>query len=99
MIIVTGRAVARPETLDDLLAVSLEHVRRSRTEPGCLLHSVHHDAEDPLALVFYEQWADRDALAAHFKVPASREFVAALSALAADPPTMDIFTAEPFAFR
>ena len=31
-------------------------------EPGCLLHSVHHDVEDPNRLVFVEHWADHDAL-------------------------------------
>ncbi|MBL8775775.1 MAG: antibiotic biosynthesis monooxygenase [Acidimicrobiales bacterium] len=90
MIIVTGSVVVRPEDLDEAVAVSLEHVRRSRTEPGCLLHSVHHDVEDPNRLVFLEQWADRAALDAHFAVPASLEFVTRLSALATEPPTMEI---------
>ena len=94
MIIVTGSVQGRPDTIDDLLAVSLTHVHRSREEPGCLLHSVHFDAEDPLRLVFLEQWADADALRAHFAVPASREFVNALSALAAAPPEMHIYDAE-----
>jgi quinol monooxygenase YgiN len=54
MIIVTGSVRARPETFDEILAASLEHVRRSRTEPGCLMHSVHQNVEDPLTLVFVE---------------------------------------------
>lgn len=90
MIIVTGSVVVRPEALDEAVAVSLAHVRRSRTEPGCLLHSVHHDVEDPNRLVFLEQWTDRTALDAHFVVPASLEFVTRLSALATEPPTMEI---------
>ena len=94
MIIVTGSVQGRPDTIDALLAESLLHVRRSREEPGCLLHSVHFDAEEPLRLVFLEQWADADALRAHFAVPASREFVRELSTLAAAPPEMDIYDAE-----
>lgn len=90
VIIVTGSVVVRPEDLDEAVAVSLEHVRRSRAEPGCLLHSVHLDVEDPNRLVFLEQWADRAALDAHFAVPESGAFVAALSALAAAPPAMEI---------
>ena len=97
MIIVTGSVRARPETLDELIALSLEHVRRSRSEPGCLLHSVHRDVEDPLRLVFVEHWADREALQRHFEVPASLAFVTDVSELAAEPPEMDIFDAEPFA--
>lgn len=90
MIIVTGSVVVRPDDLDRAVAVALEHVRRSRTEPGCLLHSVHHDVEDPDRLMFLEHWADRAALDAHFAVPASADFVRRISALAAAPPTIEI---------
>ena len=95
MLIVTGSVTARPDTIDELLAISLEHVRRSRTEPGCLLHSVHRDAEDELRLVFLEQWADGDALRAHFAVPASNEFVQRAQALAAGATSIQIFEASP----
>ncbi len=94
VIIVTGSVVGRVESLDELVAVSLEHVRRSRTEPGCISHAVHFDVEDPNRLVFVERWSDRDALAAHFGVPESGAFVRAASKLAAAPPTMEIYEAE-----
>jgi quinol monooxygenase YgiN len=94
MILVTGSVLARAETLDELLRLSVEHVRRSRAEAGCLSHAVHRDAENPLRLVFAEEWADSAALEAHFAVPASREFAKALRRLAAEPPTMKVYTAE-----
>ena len=93
MIIVTGSIEARPETVDDLVTLSLEHVRRSRTEPGCVAHAVHRDVERPLRLVFVEEWADPGALAAHFAVPASRDFVQRAAALAAGPPRMHVYEA------
>jgi quinol monooxygenase YgiN len=43
--------------------------------------------------VFIEQWADRAALAAHFAVPASRDFVRSLQSLAAAATTIEIFEA------
>lgn len=95
MILVTGHVRARPERLDEVLALSLAHVQRSRLEPGCILHTVHQDVEDPNRVVFVEQWADRDALAAHFEVPASLEFVHAVGGLAAEPPELQLFDAEP----
>ena len=95
MIIVTGSFLARPDTVDELLRLSLEHVHRSRTEPGCLLHSVHRDVEEPLRLVFLEHWEDADALAAHFHVPASVEFATALRGLAAERPHMAVYDASP----
>ena len=93
MIIVTGSVQVRPEAIDEALAVSLEHVRRSRAEPGCLLHSVHQDVEDPSRVVFLEHWSDLDALGAHFKVAASLDFVNAVTALATTPPSIEIYEA------
>ena len=93
MIVVTGSVTAREETLGEVRKLSLEHVRRSRGEPGCISHAVHVDCEEPLRLVFIEQWADRAALLAHFAVPASREFVRALQPLAAAASTIEIYDA------
>jgi quinol monooxygenase YgiN len=94
VLIVTGSIHARPDTIDAVLTLSLEHVRRSRQEPGCLLHSVHRDAEDPLRLVFLEHWEDADALRAHFAVPASNAFVREAGALADGSTKMEIYEAE-----
>ena len=91
MIIVTGSVTATPETFDEVRRISLEHVHRSRTEPGCISHAVHVDCENPLRLVFFDQWADRAALLAHFAVPASRDFVRALQSLAAAATTIEIY--------
>ena len=95
MLIVTGSIEARPESIDEVLALSLAHVRRSRAEPGCLLHSVHRDVEQPLRLVFLEHWADADALRAHFRVPESGAFVSAVAALAATRPEISVYDASP----
>ncbi len=93
MIVVTGSVTARQDTFEEARRLSLEHVRRSRAEPGCISHSVHVDCESPLRLVFIEQWADRAALTAHFAVPAARNFVRAIGPLAAGPPTLEIYDA------
>lgn len=95
LVIVTGSIVARPETLDELLTISLEHVRRSRSEPGCISHNVHRDVEDPSRLVFVERWTDRERLGAHFRVPASVAFAGRAGQLAAKPPSMEIHAARP----
>ncbi len=93
MIVVTGSVTARPDTFDEVRKLSLEHVHRSRTEPGCISHAVQVDCENPLKLVFFEQWADRAALLTHFAVPASRDFVRALQSLAAAATTIEIYDA------
>ena len=93
MIVVTGSVTARADSFDEVRRLSLEHVRRSRTEPGCISHAVSIDCENPLRLVFFEQWADRAALLAHFAVPASGDFVRALQSLAAAATTIELYGA------
>ena len=93
MIIVTGSLTARADTLDPLLALSLAHVQRSRAEPGCLEHGVAIDAQDSRRLFFFERWADRETLAVHFKVPASRDFAKQVAGLVASPPTLEMYDA------
>ena len=93
MIIVTGSVLARPETFDEILRISTEHVLRSRVEPGCISHAVHSDTEEPLRLHFLERWTDMAALKTHFLVPASGETVRAMAALCTEPPSMQIYEA------
>jgi len=97
MIIVMGSVVAQQGRYAQALALSQEHVARSRAEPGCLAHAVHADTENPLRLVFIEQWASALALWDHFKVPASRAFAQAITALAQGQPTMAVYDASTLA--
>jgi len=93
MLVVTGSATAKPDTLEELKRISLDHVRRSRKEPGCVSHGVAADCENPLRLVFFERWADAAALKAHFDVPASREFWRRLQELSSETTEIAIYEA------
>ena len=94
MIIVTGSLVVKEGSLTDALTLSIEHVRRSRAENGCISHAVHQDAENPARLVFVEEWSDNATLAAHFAVPASRAFAKAIGELAVEAPKLNVFEAK-----
>ncbi|MBP6014798.1 MAG: antibiotic biosynthesis monooxygenase [Alphaproteobacteria bacterium] len=93
MIIVLGSVLARPETFDELRTLGLQHVHRSRGEPGCISHDVHVHSENPLNLVFVEKWHDAQALAAHFRVRDSIDFVVKARELSAAPPAIEMFEA------
>ncbi len=99
MLIVTGTLAARADTLEQLRDLSLEHVTRSLAEPGCLEHGVAVDSNDGLRLVFFERWADRAALDAHFRVPASRAFGAKVATLVAHSPTLNVYEAREISLR
>ena len=93
LVIVHGSIEVEPEHWEELMRLCLEHVERSRQEPGCISHAVHVDAEDPNRLVFFEEWETMEALQAHFQVPASIDFVQQAEALAAGKPSIRIFEA------
>lgn len=94
MIIVHGKVNVRPDLLAAAVQLSIEHVLRSRSEPGCLEHGVTQDPEMPTKLQFVERWADKPALLAHFAVKESIVFVRALSKMAVAKPEISIFGAE-----
>jgi quinol monooxygenase YgiN len=77
MIIVTGSITAKPDSFEALLEACLAHVQRSRLEDGCISHAVRVDTENPLKLVFFEEWRDLLALQAHFVTPGIADLLAA----------------------
>jgi len=93
MIIVTGVLTAKADCVDQMLQLSLEHVRRSRTEDGCISHDVSVDGENPDRLLFVERWRDMDSLMVHFALDASKGFVKSLAPLVSAAPEMKIYDA------
>jgi len=97
MVVITGSVMVKADRLAEAVALSLEHVRRSRLENGCVSHAVYVDAENPNRLFFFEEWADQAAVAAHFAVPASQAFVRLLGELAAEAPRLSMYDASKLA--
>jgi len=94
MILVTGSILAREDAFDEVLTSCLQHVERSRAEPGCISHDVHFDCQNPMRLFFFEQWADEAALRAHFAVEGSRAFVKSLKGRIVETSGTRIYRAE-----
>lgn len=95
MVIVTGSAIAREGADAEIQRISLEHVLRSRTEPGCISHEVSRDVEQPNRFVFLERWVDMAALQVHFRVEASRQFGKNLAQLSDGKLEMTLYQADP----
>ena len=74
-VVVIASFTAKPESLATVEAACAEAVAAVHGEPGCQLYSLHRDGND---LVFVEQWADADALAAHSRAPAVAALFAAI---------------------
>jgi len=91
MIVVYGAIVAEPDGFEELRREGLAHTHRSRTEDGCILHSLHTDVESPLRLVFVEKWRDRAALDEHFKQAGSLAFMRVVRRLNKGSEAMEIW--------
>lgn len=92
MIVVVGRVQADPEQRAECIRVGQEVARASRAEAGCLAYAVHQDTEDENRLVFVEEWADQDALDAHFATDHIARFMAAIQPTLAAPPDLRFHT-------
>lgn len=57
---------------DDLTAAAVQQI--SEREPGTLIYATHAVEGEPLARVFYEVYADRDAFGEHEQAEHVREF-------------------------
>lgn len=65
MYIVNARLLAKPGQEDAILEAMRHVVPASRAEPGCIAYFAHQDVNDPRRFMFYEQYDDEAAFAAH----------------------------------
>lgn len=94
MITISASFTISPAKRKDIIALCSEHSARSRAEPGCISHTIYSDCEDPARLFFHEEWQDEAAVAAHFAVPESGEFVQRLTGLVGERPEIRIYRAD-----
>ena len=64
---------AAAQGFDQLVAETAPGIREQ--EPGTLLYAVHTVEDAPLARVFYEMYADREAFEAHESQPHTKRFL------------------------
>jgi quinol monooxygenase YgiN len=86
------RAIARPDTVDQLKAALFELATQSRKEEGCNAYKVFQSQTNPLELLCYESWASDAALEAHMTMPhVAKAFEVGLPLLA-EPPDRRVYT-------
>ena len=74
MILVVGRVSCDPARREELVGLLEGMQNDSRKEAGCIRYGFFAAVEDPNSFVAVEEWADRDALDAHFRQPHLLEF-------------------------
>ncbi len=67
MVIVSAKATAAPGKRDAFIKAAQESIAATRKEDGCICYELYASTEHPDKLMYYEQWASRDALDKHSK--------------------------------
>ena len=68
-IILTAMVKAKPEQEEAVKEVLMSLVKPTRQESGCLCYNLHQSKSDSTQFMFYEQWANKEALDAHGSMP------------------------------
>jgi len=90
MLLVIGRVRCEADQRDELVALLRTMQDNSRREEGCLRYGFFAAVEDPLTFVAVEEWADREALDAHFAQPHLQQFAKGLLELISERPEVAI---------
>jgi quinol monooxygenase YgiN len=68
--VILGTVVkAKPGQEDAVKALLVALVEPTRKEPGCLCYNLHQSKSDKTHFMFYQQWASKEAFAAHRTTP------------------------------
>lgn len=94
-LVVVAHLRARAGKEDELLAQLADVTEATHAEEGCIRYAVHRDVEDAQDFTMIEQWASREALAAHFETEHLRGLLARADELLDQPPVVKTHVAVP----
>lgn len=83
MIIVHGTIPIRPELREEALGLARVMTEETQKEPGCISYDFYVGLSDPNTLLLFQEWADMDALMAHFQTAHMETFLAQLPGVVA----------------
>lgn len=68
-VVLVAMVKAKPGEEETVKEALLSLVGPTRKEAGCLCYNLHQSKDDKAQFMFYEEWASKEALAAHGKTP------------------------------
>jgi quinol monooxygenase YgiN len=92
MFIITAKLTVKPERKTDLIRLAKDLVKHSREEEGCLNYSVFVDQVSENTLLFYEEWANQEAIERHSATAHFKAFMDSIPELIASQPILQIHT-------
>ena len=68
-ITVLAKIKAKENMVEQLKLQLLSLIAPTRQESGCITYELHQDPDDSSSFMFYEIWADKEALDKHIQTP------------------------------
>lgn len=78
MLVIAGHVAIDPAKREEAIAASIEMMKATHQEAGCISYTFSADLEDPGRFRIFEEWESDDALAAHFAAPHMASFQKAM---------------------
>ena len=92
MIRVIARIVSKPDSVEQTRALLTGLLEPTRKETGCVSYELMQNRQNPAEFTFVEEWADDNALNAHFTTEHVKAAFAKVPALLAEPPDIRQYT-------
>jgi quinol monooxygenase YgiN/catechol 2,3-dioxygenase-like lactoylglutathione lyase family enzyme len=89
-----GRLTVLPGHEAEVLDLMRTVADATRQEDGCLAYELHRAKDNPSAIVVYESWTSRDAMAAHHRSAHMDLFKKSAASLVEWPPQAELLTPE-----
>lgn len=89
---VLARFKARKGMEEQLRQAIMACVAPTRAEAGCINYDLHQHADDPGALILYENWVSKQALDEHLEMPYLKELKTRAGDLCAEPIEITLWT-------
>jgi quinol monooxygenase YgiN len=78
------------ESIETFKKQAVALIQKTRNEKGCLFYSLFQDISNPGEFLFYEEYANQDALDIHFKSGYLETFRTSMSTLQSQEAVIDI---------
>ena len=89
---VVAHLIARTDKIPQVQAILQGIVAPTRQEAGCLSYQLLHHRNNPATFLFIEEWADENAISAHFSTPHIQQALAEITPLLAQTPDIQQYT-------
>jgi len=87
---VIARIFIKNESIEEFKKQAVAVIQNTRNEKGCIFYSLFQDVSSPEKFLFYEEYANQDALDIHFKSEHLKTFITSISTMCSKESVLDI---------